>query len=182
MKTWPSTRKGRFSCREFEVTAADGRSIAFATSSFAVLDLATRRPVVIEERLPAYPLLPRRAIADDFATLPRLSTWETELNFRVGRAELDINRHANNVFYAAWALETVPVTVAENCLLVDLEIAYRAEVLYGQTVLARCHEVTSGNNPVFLHQLVRAEDGTELTRVVTRWRELAEPQVLRHTH
>ena len=171
VRTWPSTREGRFSCREFEATAADGRPIALATSSFAVLDLATRRPVNIADRLPPYPLLPSRVIADDFATLPHLSTPDTELSFRVGRGDLDINRHANNVVYVAWALETVPAAVVQGFLLVDLEIAYRAEVFYGETVLARCRELAGGEEPAFLHQLVRSEDGVELTRLVTRWRQ-----------
>ncbi len=170
MLTWPSTLEGRFSCREFEVTAADGSLLALATASFAVLDLATRRPVTIEERLAGWPLLPRRAIADEFATLPRLTAPETELVFRVGREDLDINRHANNVVYAAWALETVPVAVAEGCLLAGVEIAYRAEVFYGETVVARCQRLAGGAEPSFLHQLVRQEDGAELTRLVTRWR------------
>lgn len=174
VRTWPSAREGRFSCREYEVTAADGRPLAVATSSFAVIDLATRRPVVIGDRLPSYPLLPRRALADDFATLPRLAVPDTEITFRVGRGDLDFNRHANNVVYAAWALETVPAAVAEGCVLVDLEIAYRAEVFYGETVLARCQELAGGGEPVFLHQLVRSGDGTELTRLVSRWRELTD--------
>ncbi len=170
VRTWPSTREGRLSCRECEVTAADGRLLALATASFAVLDLATRRPVTIEERLAGWPLLPRRAIADEFATIPRLTAPETEATFRVGRGDLDINRHANNVVYAAWALETVPVAVAEGCLLAGVEIAYRAEVFYGETVVARCQRLAGGGEPSFLHQLVRREDGAELTRLVTRWR------------
>jgi acyl-ACP thioesterase len=170
VRTWPSSREGRFSCREFEVTATDGRPIALATCSFAVLDLATRRPVVIDERLPAYPLLPRRALADDFKTLPRLVAPDAELTFRVGRGELDVNRHANNVVYADWALETIPAEVAERCLLAELEIAYRAEVFYGETVVARCRGLSGGREPLFLHQIAR-QDGTELTRLVSRWRE-----------
>ena len=174
VRTWPSSRVGRFSCREFELTAAGGTPIARATCSFAVLDLDTRRPVVISDRLPVYPLLSRRALADDFPTLPRLTAIGTELSFRVGRSDLDVNRHANNVVYADWALETVPPDVAECCLLVDLEIAYRAEVFYGETVVARCGELSGGREPVFVHQLAR-EDGTELTRLVTRWHTRGNP-------
>jgi medium-chain acyl-[acyl-carrier-protein] hydrolase len=173
VRTWPSTREGRFSCREFELAGADGRTFALATCSFAVLDLATRRPVVIDERLPSYPLLPRRVIADDFTALPRLSEPAMGLIFRVGRADLDINRHANNVAFAAWALETVPASVAENYRLSGLEIAYRAEVLYGETICARSRELPGGEGRTFLHQIVRAGDGVELTRLVTRW--LQEP-------
>jgi len=171
VRTWPSTREGRFTCREFELTVAADRPLALATCSFAVLDLATRRPVVLDERLPSFPLLSRRVIADDFATLPRLAEAETELTFRVGRSDLDINRHANNVAYAAWALETVPAAVAEKCTLAEMEIVYRAEVLYGETVRSLSRELPGGEGRAFLHQLVRAEDGVELTRLVTRWRE-----------
>jgi acyl-ACP thioesterase len=171
VRTWPSTREGRFTCREFELTVAADRPLALATCSFAVLDLATRRPVVIDERLPSYPLVPRRVIADDFATLPRFADAETELTFRVGRADLDINRHANNVAYVDWALETVPAEMAEQCLLAEMEVAYRAEVLYGETIRARSRELPGGESRAFLHQLVREEDGVELTRLVTRWRE-----------
>lgn len=172
VRTWPASRERRFSCREFELTAADGRPVAAATCSFAVLDLASRRPVLISERLPHYPVLARRALDDDFESLPRLELSERELSFRVGRGELDINRHANNVVYAAWALETVPEEVAEGCMLTDMEIGYRAEALFGETVLARCGELPVGDEPVLLHQLCRREDGAELTRLVTRWRKV----------
>ncbi|RNC65087.1 MAG: acyl-ACP thioesterase [Desulfuromonadales bacterium] len=174
MRTWPSSREGRFTCREFELTAADGRPIALATCSFAVLDLASRRPVDIDERLPSYPLQPRRAIDDRFATLPRLAEPETELSFRVGRGDLDMNCHVNNVVYAAWALETVPAEVAEGYCLADLEISYRAEALYGEQVLARCRVLEGEEQPAFLHQVVREGDGAELARLVTRWRECRE--------
>jgi len=169
VRTWPSLREGRFSCREFEVVAADGTIIALATCSFAVLDIATRRPVIISEYLPNYPLLPQRAINDDFVSLPRLDNPETELSFRVGRGDLDMNHHVNNVVYAGWGLETVPMSVAECCSLAELEISYRAEALYGQTVVARSRRLDERGELVFLHQLVREEDGVELTRLVSRW-------------
>lgn len=171
VRTWPATIERRFSCREFEMMAADGSHVAVATCSFAVLDLASRRPVLISERLPHYPILERRALNDDFESLPRLERPERELTFRVGRGELDINRHANNVVYAAWGLETVPEGIAGECMLTDLEISYRAEAFFGETVLARCGELQGGNEPVFLHQLCRREDGVELSRLVTRWRK-----------
>jgi acyl-ACP thioesterase len=171
VQTWLSTRKGRFACREFEITGHDGRPVAGATCSFAVIDLESRKPIVIDDRLPMYPLLHGRAIADDFASLPRLSGFDSEILFRVGRSDLDVNRHANNVCYLGWALETVPDTVAEDFLPVDLEIAYRAEVFLGETVVSRSKRVDGEAGPVFHHQLVRVEDNMELTRLVTRWRE-----------
>ncbi|SNB45678.1 acyl-[acyl-carrier-protein] thioesterase [Geobacter sp. DSM 9736] len=171
VRTWPSSREGRFSCREFEISTAGGRLIAVATCSFAALDLATRKPVTISDHLPEYPLNPRRAIVDDFPSLPRLSDADTELVFRVSRGDLDVNRHANNVAYVGWALETVPQEVVEEYLATDIEIAYRAEVFYGDSVCARTSRLSDDTGATFLHQLVRVSDGAELTRLVTRWRK-----------
>lgn len=173
VRTWPATREGFITCREFEVLA-DDTPLALATSSWSVVDIAARRPVKLADHLPDYPLLPRRLIADAFPTLPRLREAELELPFRVRRSDLDMNRHVNNVVYAAWALETVPMAVTEGFRLTEIEITYRGEALYGDTVLARCARVGDGDIPCFAHQLVNQADGRELTRLRTRWLPAAE--------
>lgn len=169
VRTWPSRREGRFSCREFELLDTSGRQVALATSSWAVLDIGSRRPVLLDGHIPDYPLLQQRVIGDEFAPLPRMTSPEAELSFRVGRGDLDLNRHVNNVVYAGWGLETVPEEVAERCRLVELEISFRAEALYGETVLARCQKLSGEAEPVFCHQIVRGDGGTELTRLLSRW-------------
>lgn len=168
IRTWPSSREGLFSCREFEVLGTDGTPLAIATSSWAVVDLATRRPVRLADHLPDYPLLSQRIMEDDFGPLPRLMEAANELPFRVRRSDLDLNRHVNNVVYAEWALESVPPEIADGFRLTELEIAFRAEALYGDWVMARCAPA-EGEESCFIHQLVNERDGRELTRLVSRW-------------
>ena len=170
IRTWPSSRSGLFSCREFEILRADGTRLALATSSWAVVDLATRRPVRLATHLPDYPLLNRRVVDDDFPSLPRLGAAATELPFRVRRSDLDLNRDVNNVVYVEWALETVPARITDEFRLTELEIAFRAEALYGDRVIARCSKEDDETSPSFLHQLVSEMDGREVTRLVSRWR------------
>ncbi len=172
VRTWPATRQGLFSCREFEVTDSYGDTLALATSSWSTLDLATRRPVPVNDHLPPYPLLPQRAINDDFKTLPRLAKADCELSFRVRMADLDINRHVNNAVYAGWGMETVPREIAERCLLAELEIGFRAEAFYGDTIIARSGRMETGRGVCFVHQLVNANDGRELSRLRTAWRDI----------
>lgn len=169
VRTWPSVRGSRFTCREFALFTADETCIGVATMSFAVLDIKTRRPVSISTLLPAYPLLERRAIDDNFAPLPALDSYDTAFPFRVGRADLDINNHVNNVVYVGWALETVPIDIANNNRLLDLEIAYRAEALYGENIVAKSTVIADAAGITCLHQISRAEDGAEHARVLTRW-------------
>ena len=167
VRTWPASRQGLFSCREFELASEGGKQIlGRATTSWAALNISSRRPVKLEEHLPAYPLLARRAIDDDFSTLPPFPDSATsELCFRVLRSDLDSNQHVNNAIYAGWALETVPDGIAAGTLA-ELEISFRAEVRYGETVLSRCAVIAP---ELCLHQIVNQTDGKELARLRTRW-------------
>jgi medium-chain acyl-[acyl-carrier-protein] hydrolase len=166
VKTWPATRQGLYSCREFELTGDRGTAYGKATTSWAALNLISRRPVKLEGHLPDYPLLPRRAIDDEFTSLPGFpGTATRELPFSVLRSDLDSNQHVNNTVIAGWALEAVPDEIAPK-RLTELEISFRAEVLYGETVLSRCF---AGQDDRCLHQIINRESGRELARLRTRF-------------
>lgn len=175
VRTWPSLRQGVFTCREFELLDDGGAVSGRATTSWAVLNVATRRPVPLSKHLPVYPLLERRAIEDGFASLPLLPADSTrsEAPFRVLRSDLDINHHVNNTIYAGWALEAVPDDVAAG-RLTELEISFRAEALYGDSVLSRCSTSWLAGNAECLHQIVDSRDGRELARLRTCWRGTAQ--------
>jgi acyl-ACP thioesterase len=171
--TWPSTREGLFSCREFEMRDKHDEIFSRATSSWAVLNLSTRRPVKLQECLPEYPLIDRRAVDDDFATLPQFPDAPDdsfrELPFRVRRSDQDSNRHVNNTVYTDWALEAVPDEVAA-CHLESLEVSFRAEVLYGDSVFSQCAVYPAGDAVKCLHRIVSSSDRRELARMRTRWK------------
>lgn len=169
VRTWPSTRGGLSSCREFEVVDQQGEIAARATTAWVVLDLVRRRPVRIADVLPDYPLEPRRAIADDFPPLPRPEHAEREVRFTVRQSDLDMNRHVNNAVYVGWALESAPAEVAETRRPVDLEVGFRAEARAGDTVLARCAREAGAASGGFLHEIVREKDGKELARLRVNW-------------
>ncbi|WP_432822338.1 acyl-[acyl-carrier-protein] thioesterase [Trichloromonas sp.] len=169
VQTWPSGREGLFALRDFEVKDQEERLVALATTSWAVIDVASGRPVRLDSALPDYPLHERRALASDFKSLPQMAGFKEEMAFRVRRADLDINDHVNNTVYPAWALEAVPSDVEESCQLADLEIGYRAPVTYGDRVLSRIQDEVASPSPTFLHQLVSERDGRELTRLRSSW-------------
>ncbi|KAB0664497.1 acyl-ACP thioesterase [Oryzomonas japonica] len=169
LRTWPATRQGLFTCREFELCDRHGACVARATTSWAVMNVTTRRPVRLEGNLPPYPLVPQRSIDDDFAPLPPFPVAATtEMGFRVLRSDLDMNHHVNNTIYAGWALEAVPDAVAAGSLT-ELEIAFRAEVRHGDSIMSRCAVTDTGPATCCLHQIASRRDGKELARLRTRW-------------
>jgi len=172
IRTWPVSREGIFSVREFELLDAEGVQNGCATSSWAVLDLKSRRPVRIETHLPDYPLHPLRALDDPFVTIPAPATFETELRLPVLRGDLDLNNHVNNTIYAGWALEAAPERIAAHAVPIAVEVNFRAEVQYGESIVSRCAVAREGEHPVLLHRIEHAGDGRELARLRTCWKTL----------
>lgn len=169
VRTWPALREGFFTCREFELRDGSGQPLGRASTSWALIGIASRRPVRLEGHLPPYPLLPTRALNDSFEPLPHFQAGDfREMTFRVLRSNLDLNNHVNNTVYAGWALEAVPDEIAAGNLT-ELEIAFRAEAFYGDTIISRCSVEQSGATPLCLHQIVNQRDGRELARLRTRW-------------
>lgn len=171
IKTWPASRETLFTVRDFELYDMAGGLIGRASTSWAVLNVKTRRPVKLQTILPDYPLNPERALDDPFTPLPVLEAAQYELRLPVLRGDLDINRHVNNTVYAGWALETVPQEVDSTCWLADMEIGFRAEALYGDAIVARSAGTDEAN--CFIHCIENGSDGRELARLRTRW--LPEP-------
>jgi acyl-ACP thioesterase len=167
IRTWPTLRGSIFTVRDFELLDADSELIGRATTSWAVLNLNSRRPVKLDDVLPIYPMNPLRAVDDAFSTLPLPEQPEYELSLPVLRGDLDLNRHVNNTVYAGWALETIPEQVEETCYLASIEIGFRAEALYGDTIVARVAKSGAANS--YLHSITSASEGRELARLVTRW-------------
>ncbi|MDK9717850.1 MAG: thioesterase [Trichlorobacter sp.] len=171
VSTWPVTRDGFFSIRDFLLTDQQGQTIGRATSSWAALDLKTRRPVKIDEHLSNYPLHLQRALNDPFATLPLLEGCQTGLQLPVLRADLDMNNHVNNTIYAGWALEAVPEELIKRAVPVLIEIGFRAEALYGDSIQSCC--VPSPEDPaILIHRIESTQDNRELCRLRTTWKNL----------
>jgi acyl-ACP thioesterase len=169
VETWPSGRSGYFALRDFEVRDSNGGGILAATTSWMVLDLGKRQPLKVDEILPADTVIERRALADEFKSLPVADSPEREVPFRAEMGHLDLNRHVNNAVYVHWALEAVPSEILGRLLPVDVEVAYRAEAVFGDEILSRVQSTGDGEGPAFLHQIVNAKTWTELARLRTLW-------------
>jgi acyl-ACP thioesterase len=143
-----------------------------------VIHLERKQPLKIDDILPDF-VLDKRALDDPFASLPVLEKADREVPFPVEMDNLDLNRHVNNAVYVRWALESVPAEVLAALRPVELEVAYRAEALYGDSIIARTGPAfafepdpayrKSAPGNAFLHQIVNSATGVELTRLRSRW-------------
>lgn len=169
VKTWPvNVEKAQFR-RDFNIADNTGKPLARAITDWVVLNLESRRL----ERMPAFVAAlqpedaPKVMEKEKFkfpasANVPELS------RFVVRKSDIDRNLHVNNVRFLDWMLESVPEDFVKGRKLAGLQIIFRAEAVYGDTVIAKGYAEPE-NTCGFLHGLFRETDGLELVRAKSIW-------------
>jgi len=170
LATWPCVNQGLFALREFEVRDEKGGMLAAATSSWMLIDLKTKRPVLPAERLGSYAKNPQRAVDSDFEPLPTVSQADLERSFRVRMGDLDWNRHVNHVAYIGWALETASPDFLEKHRPAEIEVDFRGQAFYGETALCRMQSCSADREPTIIYQIIKSENRKELARLRVAWR------------
>ena len=168
IKTWPAELGKPFAIRDFRISSGD-REIGVATSAWLLMDVARKLPI---RRFPPrirdlHPDPPVRALEDRFRRLPTCEDADHACDVILRRGDLDLNSHLNHVATIAALLEAAPAEVVDHGRLESLEVEYRGEGRYGDSLEARCQH---GESELW-HALVRKTDGKELARARSRWQK-----------
>ena len=169
VKTWASGKHGFYALRDFQIFDERKDLIAAATSSWMIIELASQRPVRVENLFPDELILEERALEDDFPTLPIVERLDHRAVFRVMFEDLDYNRHVNNVVYSRWAVEGMPRDILFSGRPQELEINYRSEAFYGDEieVITQTPETPGG---FWIQQVYNLASGKEVSRIRSRWK------------
>ncbi len=173
LKTWPNGTDKLFALRNYEAKHSDGRIIAQATSSWLILDSATRKIQRPESSLSHF----REHFQSSespvrYASKIEFNHEEPSLSesFRVRISDLDLNLHTNNVKYLKWIIDSFELDFVMKNIPWSVEINYLSESLFNELIFIKTSE--DGNAEGFFnHSVVRAEDGKELCRVRTGWKK-----------
>ena len=168
VETWPVSME-RLQCRrDFLFHGPDGEIPVRAVTQWVIINTATRRP----ERMPEdisrlLPKKPQYALEDADIRIPAIEAEEDcGPLFRIRLADIDNNRHVNNVRYIDFLLEAAAVFGAPGRVLRGLDIQFKAEALWGDSVACFTRN-DPGVSGALLHSLRR--DGQEIVRARTLW-------------
>lgn len=140
MRTWAGVPNRFFFPRYFEMNAADGTPLGFASSLWLILDLNERAvipPAKCQFEFPDTSHWP--------APLPlpeRVLRLECEASSRIREpayTDLDINGHVNNTRYADWVCDALPLDVLRTHAIDNLLLNYTREILPGCDVRCTLH-------------------------------------------
>ncbi|WP_418751301.1 acyl-[acyl-carrier-protein] thioesterase [Frisingicoccus sp.] len=147
--TWAYDFRGPLGMRNFIIDDASGCRMAKANSVWAMVDIATGRPVRVDAaQIEAYQMEPKEpmdyagrkiAISGDFETLEPV---------RVTKACLDTNHHMNNGRYVAVAMEYLP----DNYSVRQIRVEYKRSAKYGDILIPK-RQKASGRIVVLLEDI-----------------------------
>jgi len=172
IKTWLTGIGRLFALRHFSIANSKGDILGTAKSAWLVLDLKSRKPQRIEpvfkHLLHLFDGLPS---TEEPEKLPPSGQSKVEKSYTVRYSDIDMHHHVNNTKYIEWILDSYPFEMNQTRQIHSLEINFLAESSSGDEISIHT-EILKEVPPIFLHRVVRKEDGRELCRARTRWKRI----------
>ena len=165
IRTWPSGMKGRLlATRCFQGADSSGGEVLQAHSEWLYVNMRSQKI----ERLPDSfaSLLPEGTpdiVFDDLGgKIMKLPSVTSSAEIRVRHGDLDFNDHVNNVHYAEWMLEALPVEIGPA----EMDIVFRAAAKAGDVIVSECF-CEDGRSQ---HLIRRPADNQVLASAAMVWR------------
>lgn len=134
--TQPTYFRKFIAYRRYGVYDASGACVATAISQWAVIHRDTRKPYAIPgEMYQAFGIDPALQVREHVA-LPDGGAAESGVKtpYTPVFSDIDTNYHVNNIAYVRWAMDSLPLDFWDVRHIKDLNVSYRKEVHYGDTV------------------------------------------------
>ena len=157
VRTFHDPNHGYGTLRVFEVNGVDGAPLAWAKTSWLLLDLAAGRPVRPAVHIPEITMRDTAPIDPDFQNLPDFPAGAEvqEVPWAVRFHDLDSNGHVNNAAYFEWVFEVTPVDLMSYNLR-EVAASFRASARWGESLRIRTAEAPSASGGVrtFVHHIL----------------------------
>lgn len=126
-----------FALRDFEIYDENNELIGRVSSSWALVNLTDKSMALPSEIFPDKMLKYEKREDDlSFPKTHNPETAEFSEEFKIRYDDIDVNHHVNNMNYIIWAFEALPKEFRNNHKLKTLDMLYKKEIQYGNTVLS----------------------------------------------
>ena len=161
--TFHDPSHGYGSLRVFQINRPEGTPLAWAKTSWLLLDLAAGRPVRPAVHIPEITERDTGPIDPDFRDIPNFpdSTGAMEMPCPVRFHDLDVNGHVNNAAYFEWIFEATPLDLMAWDVR-SISASFRSSARWGEDLRIRVAEMepAPGGARTFLYHVVPAEQSS----------------------
>ncbi len=120
--------------RDFEIYDEEDELCVIASSKWTPVDAVSKKLMRITDGLLDIYGTEEKAVfeGDSLIRLKEPKTYESEIDYRVRRSEIDLNGHVHNLCYLDFALEALPEEIYHARDFHDIRITYRKEIAAGE--------------------------------------------------
>lgn len=163
--TWVDEVGRLFTSRCFELADEEGKTFGYARSIWAAIDLATRRPTLLDvERLRPY-ISDRPCPIEKPGKIAPAEGKSEAIPYVVKYSDLDINGHLNSIKYMEHLLDLFPIEMFREKEVGRFEIAYQSEGKYGMSLALHSVETVAGK-----YEMAICHDGKSICRAAVTWK------------
>lgn len=158
--------------REYIIFDQYNNTVGKATSLWIFLNTTRRRPIRIPDDIAnAYEPEPERAIEYEFSKAGTFDIENSSKDINIRKSDVDLYGHVNNKRYIEWMEEIVPDNIYEKYKMVECEIAYYKEVVYGSNVKIKIKNLKSSDNENKYENEISDNENNRCVWGFTRWKE-----------
>ena len=142
IQTWVHSVETFFSTRKFRLFSQSGKQIGNASSTWAVIDINTRRPYPLSNIISNLDYvngfdsaikLPER-VTLDFA--PEMLVYSDKVKY----SDMDINKHMTSMHYLEWILDAFDLDFLKSHTLKSVELNFLQELNFAEKVDVRLNK------------------------------------------
>lgn len=163
IKTWARHTDKLCTYRDFEVYDSNQNLLAIATSKWTLVNTQTRKITKItDDIISKYDPETTSVFPEiEISKLKEPEFSKTACQYQVLRFNIDINHHMHNLYYLDLAYEALPETVYLNSELNHIEIMYKKQITFHNTV--NCNYTFANNQHIVT---IKSEDNHDLHAII----------------
>ncbi len=136
--------------RNFIIRNEKDNILCEAKGMWYLINIKTKKPVLVYDIMKDYFTTDLDGILKN-DKIPIENNYTYQKEFQVRLSDIDINKHVNNTSYTEWIIETIPYDFLSSNDIKEIDIAFRKESFYGDTIISYCEK---SNTNEFTHKLI----------------------------
>ena len=135
VETWVEDVSRFFTQRCFAFINKDGRTLGYARSIWAAIDMLSRRPVDISVWRPDlqdYVDKEKDCPIEKLAKIPEITESELQMGYSIRYSDIDINKHMNSVKYIEHILNVFDLELFDQKKIFRFDMVYLQEGHFGE--------------------------------------------------
>lgn len=156
-----------YAFRDFGIYSQSGDLIGKVISTWALIDMNTRKILPVQKVLPMMFPYEKRENELEYIKFSDIETPKYSKEYIVRFDDVDVNRHANNSNYIVWALDSLPVEFRMNHFVKTIDLKFKKEA-YADTKIKVVSDI---NQNISCHKILGYSDNEELANIYVQWQQ-----------